>query len=67
MLHGHLGHSVLALAAAAEIEIYGQMARRRPLGLRDWAEVPMEIRAAQLASSYFWFLSGEPERGGQWT
>jgi hypothetical protein len=48
--------------AAAEIEIYGRMARRDPpLVLRDWEGVLMEVRDAQLASSYFWFLSGEPE------
>jgi hypothetical protein len=47
--------------AAAEIEIYGRMARRNPpLVLRDWDDVQMEVREAQLAASYFWFLSGEP-------
>lgn len=48
--------------AAAEIEIYERMARRTPrLVLYDWDEVEIEVREAQLASSYFWFLSGAPE------
>ena len=39
-----------------------KMARRDPpLVLHDWDDVLMEVREAQLASSYFWFLSGEPE------
>lgn len=47
---------------AAEIEIYGRMARRDPpLLLRDWEEVKTEVREAQAAASYFWFLSGGPE------
>lgn len=51
---------VIALAAA-EIEIYGRMARREPrLQLRDWDTVMAEVRRAQDASSYFWFLSGAP-------
>jgi hypothetical protein len=52
---------VIALAAA-EIETYGRMARRDPpLILRDWDAVLTEVHEAQLASSYFWFLSGGPE------
>jgi hypothetical protein len=52
---------VVALAAA-EIEMYGQMARRVPrIVLRDWDDVLREVHEAQLASSYFWFLSGVPE------
>lgn len=48
--------------ACAELEIYGQMARRDPpVGLRQWDDVMLEVREAQLASSYFWFLSGAPE------
>jgi len=48
--------------AAAELEIYGRMARRDPpLGLRAWDVVMAEVRSAQAASSYFWFLSGGPE------
>ena len=47
--------------AAAEIEIYGRMARRSPqLRLRDWSDVTFEVAEARLASSYFWFLAGEP-------
>lgn len=47
--------------AAAEIEIYGLMARRAPrLVLRDWHDVLSEVREAKSAASYFWFLSGEP-------
>jgi hypothetical protein len=47
--------------AAAEIETYGRMARRAPrLGLSHWADVEAEVREARLASSYFWFLGGEP-------
>ncbi len=52
---------VIAIASA-EIETYGRMARREPrLTLRGWDHVMMEVREAQLASSYFWFLSGAPE------
>lgn len=48
--------------AAAEIEIFGRMARRAPaLTLNDWDEFQTDVREAQLASSYFWFLSGGPE------
>ena len=48
--------------AAAELEIYGRIARRIPrLDLRDWDDVLSEAREAQAASSYFWFLSGAPE------
>lgn len=52
---------VIAIAAA-EIEVYGKMARRPPrLVLRDWEAIVAEVREAQQASSYFWFLSGAPE------
>jgi hypothetical protein len=48
--------------AAAEIEVYGRMARREPrLTLRDWDAVTAEVQEAQAAASYFWFLSGGPE------
>jgi hypothetical protein len=48
--------------AAAEIETYGRMARRDPpLTLRNWDAVHEEVKRAQLAASYFWFLSGAPE------
>ena len=48
--------------AAAEIEIYGRMARREPrLLLRDWDDVMLSVTDAQAAASYFWFLSGGPE------
>jgi len=51
---------VVALAAA-ELEIFGRMAKRDPrLQLLEWATVQAEITAAREASSYFWFLSGEP-------
>jgi hypothetical protein len=43
--------------AAAEIDIFGRMARRRPrLGLSQWAEVEMEVREARFVASHFWFL-----------
>jgi hypothetical protein len=52
---------VIALAAD-EIEVYGRMARRTPrLTLLDWDVVKAEVRDAQMAASYFWFLSGEPQ------
>ncbi len=52
---------VIAIASA-EIETYGRMARREPrLTLRGWDDVMTEVREAQLAASYFWFLSGTPE------
>jgi hypothetical protein len=51
---------VIALAAA-EIEVYGRMARRDPrLNLRDWDVVTAEVRSAQADTAYFWFLSGGP-------
>jgi hypothetical protein len=51
---------VVALAAA-ELEMFGRMAKRDPrLELLEWATVDVEIVAAQTASSYFWFLSGGP-------
>ena len=47
--------------AAAELEIFGRMARREPpLDLLEWPTVEVEIAEARNASSYFWFLSGEP-------
>ena len=52
----------MIVLAAAEIEVYGRMARRAPrLTLRDWGTVVAEVRDAQAAASYFWFLSGGPE------
>lgn len=52
---------VIAIASA-EIETYGRMARRAPrLTLRGWDAVMLEVREAQLAASYLWFLSGGPE------
>jgi hypothetical protein len=52
---------VIAIAAA-EIEIYGRMARRSPrFVLRGWDQVVTDVREAQAAASYFWFLSGGPE------
>jgi hypothetical protein len=52
---------VIAIGAA-EIEIYGRMARRPPrLVLRDSPDVISEVQEAQLAAYYFWFLSGGPE------
>jgi hypothetical protein len=47
--------------AAAELEMFGRMAKREPrLELREWSAVEAEVAAARTASSYFWFLSGEP-------
>jgi hypothetical protein len=47
--------------AAAELEVFGRMARREPrVGLVDWRTVTSEVAAARAATSYFWFLSGEP-------
>src|SRR5437870_3805949 len=51
---------VIALPAA-ELEIYGKMARREPrLRLRGWGVAMAEVHEAQASSSYFWFLSGSP-------
>jgi hypothetical protein len=48
--------------AAAEIETWGRMARRDPvLPLVGWDDVMIEVRDAQIDTSYFWFLSGAPE------
>jgi hypothetical protein len=65
---GTLNHYASELAflyvvsiAAAELEIFGRMAKREPrLELLDWPTVEAEIAEARTASSYFWFLSGEP-------
>lgn len=47
--------------AAAELEIYGRMSRRRPLlPLPEWLTVEHEVAEARLVTSHFWFLSGEP-------
>jgi hypothetical protein len=51
---------VIAIAAA-ELEAFGRMAKRAPrLRLVEWPTVEAEVAAARAASSYFWFLSGEP-------
>lgn len=47
--------------AAAELDIYGRMARRPPrLAMNGWDTVEQEVREARLASSYFWFLGDGP-------
>ncbi len=47
--------------AACELDAFRRMASREPkLGLRSWDQVEHDVRAARLASSYFWFLGGEP-------
>lgn len=47
--------------AAAELEVFGRMARRSPrLRLHDWTVVWGEVEAARAASSHLWFLSGGP-------
>lgn len=47
--------------AAAELEMFGRMAKRDPrLELLEWPTVEAEIVEARKASSYFWFLSGGP-------
>lgn len=62
----HYGSEIALLyvvtLAAAELDIFMRMARRRPrLSLRDWDAIVAEIRDARLASSYFWFLGREPQ------
>jgi hypothetical protein len=53
---------VIAIAAA-ELEAFGRMVKRAPrLRLLEWPKVEAEIAAARAASSYFWFLSGEPHQ-----
>jgi hypothetical protein len=47
--------------AAAELEIYGRMAKRPPrLRLIQWDEVEKDAGDARLASAYFWFLGDGP-------
>jgi hypothetical protein len=47
--------------AAAELEAYGRMTRRRPaIGLSGWDTVMFDVQLAQSASSYFWFLGAGP-------
>jgi hypothetical protein len=47
--------------AAAELEIYGRMAKRPPrLVLARWGEVEKDVMEARRASSYFWFLGEGP-------
>lgn len=62
----HYGSEIALLyaitIAAAELDIFMRMCRRQPrLGLRDWEDIVSEVRDARLASSYFWFLGGEPQ------
>lgn len=48
--------------ATAELEMWGKMAHRAPsLVMANWDQILMEIREAQDAASYFWFLSGSPQ------
>jgi hypothetical protein len=57
-----LGLLYVVAIAAAELEIFGRMAKRTPrLPLLEWGTVQAEIAAARAASSYFWFLSGGPQ------
>ncbi len=63
----HYGSEIALLyvitIAAAELDIFGRMSRRPPrLALTGWDGVAAELREARLASSYFWFLGGEPTR-----
>jgi hypothetical protein len=47
--------------AAAELDAYGRMTRRRPvIGLSGWDDVMPDVREARFASSYFWFLGNGP-------
>jgi hypothetical protein len=47
--------------AAAELDAYGRMTRRRPvIGLSGWDDVMLDVREARFASSYFWFLGDGP-------
>jgi len=47
--------------AAAELDAFARMARRPPrLNLRSWSAVEAEVEESRRASSYFWFLGGEP-------
>jgi len=49
--------------AAAELDAWTAMAKRRPrLITNGWEHVEREVREAQFASSYLWFLSGEPQQ-----
>jgi hypothetical protein len=62
----HYGSEIALLyvttLAAAELDIFMRMARRRPsLGLRDWDTIAMEVRDARSATAYFWFLGGTPQ------
>lgn len=68
MAIGHYDHCsselilLYAIAlSAAELEIFGRMARRRPhLALIDRSAIDREVKEARDATNYFWFLSGEP-------
>lgn len=52
----------VVVLAAAELEIWGRMASRAPRHVTHaWDDIVREVRDAQVASSYFWFLSGEPQ------
>lgn len=53
----------LIAVAAAELEAFGRMSRRKPaLPLLDWEAVEREVAEARLATEYFWFLSGDPHQ-----
>lgn len=52
---------VIAMAAA-ELDAFARMMRRRPVvRLRGWEDVEREIADARQASAYFWFLHGGPQ------
>jgi hypothetical protein len=58
---GELALLYVVAIAAAELEVFGRMAKRSPrLALHDWPAVRSEVAAARAASSHLWFLSGEP-------
>jgi hypothetical protein len=49
--------------AAAELDTWTAMAKRPPrLLTHGWEHIEREVRDAQFGSSYFWFLSGEPQQ-----
>ena len=47
--------------AAAELEAFARMATRTPRLRLAWDPVATDVAAARSATSYFWFLHGEPQ------
>jgi hypothetical protein len=62
--HHYAGELLLLyviVIAAAELEAFARMAARAPRLPLAWTLVAADVAAAKAATSYFWFLHGEPQ------